>query len=98
MGGTHEVGRRPFMPDSTLSRRSAALWARGRGHRCFLRRINSTRKLQKNPFFALCRRLDLFGSRRDPQQLVSLRTMRPICLEYREMIAPSDPFAAFGGD
>src|SRR6516162_10371591 len=31
MEGTHEVGRRPFMPDSTLSRRSAALmgaWTR----------------------------------------------------------------------
>ena len=36
------------MPDSTLSRRSAALWSRARGHRCFLRRINFTRKLQKN--------------------------------------------------
>src|SRR6516162_7059620 len=31
MEGTHEVGRRPFMPDSTLSRHSAALmgaWTR----------------------------------------------------------------------
>src|ERR1700741_4366626 len=25
MEGTHEVGRRPFMPDSTLNRRSVAL-------------------------------------------------------------------------
>src|SRR6266436_10168933 len=28
MEGTHAVGRQPFMPDSTLSRRSAALHAR----------------------------------------------------------------------
>jgi hypothetical protein len=26
MEGTHEVGRRPFMPDSTLNRRSVALY------------------------------------------------------------------------
>src|SRR6266567_5170044 len=46
--GPHEVGRRPFMPDSTLSRRSAALLRVNLGDRCFVRRMNFTRKLQKN--------------------------------------------------
>jgi hypothetical protein len=26
MEGAHKVGRRPFMPDSTLTKRSLALW------------------------------------------------------------------------
>jgi hypothetical protein len=36
------------MPDSTLSRRSAALLRVDPGNGCFPRRINFTRKLQKN--------------------------------------------------
>jgi hypothetical protein len=36
------------MPDSTLSRRSAALLRVDAGDRCFVRRTNFTRKLQKN--------------------------------------------------
>src|SRR6266446_6281347 len=46
-GGPHEVGRRPFMPDSTLSRRSAALLRVDLGDRCSIRGMNFTRKLQK---------------------------------------------------
>src|SRR6266404_6642949 len=52
MEGPHEVGRRPFMPDSTLSRRSAALLRVDLGNSCFTRHINFPRKLQKNPFLA----------------------------------------------
>jgi hypothetical protein len=37
------------MPDSTLSRRSAALLRVDPGDPCFVRRMNFTRKLQKNP-------------------------------------------------
>src|SRR5215831_11280991 len=54
--GPHKVGRRPFMPDSTLSRRSAALLRVDLGDRCFVRRMNFTRKLQKNLFWIRRRR------------------------------------------
>jgi len=37
------------MPDSTLSRRSAALLRVDLGNSCFTRHINFPRKLQKNP-------------------------------------------------
>ena len=39
------------MPDSTLSRRSAALLRVDPGDPCFVRPMNFTGKLQKNPFF-----------------------------------------------
>src|SRR6266436_4248136 len=48
MEGPHVVGRRPFMPDSTLSRRRAALLRVDLGNSCFTRHINFPRKLQKN--------------------------------------------------
>ena len=64
MEGTHPVGRQPFMPDSTLSRRSVALHARlakyPSGNHKIIPRIDY---FAAETFLVIQSRLSLFRSR-----------------------------------